>query len=230
MAIFRAGGVVSAISGNLGGTNFVLGKQGPYCRRATPKKQMSSVTQLEHRRAMAIALSFWRDMSEPFKLSWRKFAELMPFTNRLGITRNINGFQLFCRYVCENYPKETDFDIQCRVIEKTPKPTLDAFLPLTTTWYLYVNFPTRHRERMLKIWCSRPVSSSRKTHYSNWFLIYWDLEGPIWNIIQQDPNFHLRLQTWETEEIVSLKIRQKFTDVAGTALYSAPVYTTPFVE
>ena len=53
MAIITAGVVVSSISGNLGSENFVLGKQGPYIRRAPTKGPQKSTLQIEHQLLMA---------------------------------------------------------------------------------------------------------------------------------------------------------------------------------
>lgn len=225
MAIFIPGGVTSAVSGTIGGTNYVLGKQGPFCRNAFSGNKGFSPEQLEHRRAMRFATYYWQQMSSEYQLSWRRIASTIPFLNRFGISRFLSGFQLFSKYVMENYDKETEFNIACDIIGYTPKPVVrTASLNDTGHWAILTDTVIYSGLRTIKVFVSRPVRNTHILHFGNWFRLYWDNEPHELITIQSSLNPHPRLANCRKDEWVSLRVHRRAFPVSGQMLYSAPTY------
>jgi len=231
MAIIIPGGAVSAISGSIGGTNFVRGKQCTYSRNAYSGRKGTSEIQLNHRRGMKIASKFWQSMTPDRRASWRSIASTIPALNRFGISRFLTGYQLFCRYVLENHDREKGFNISCNIIGETPKPIIGGFIVTKGgSWDLLTELGYWTGSRVIKIFASRPVRNSPILHFSNWFLIFWDVEPQILFKIQEPPNVHIRLVNCEADEWVALKILRRMYPTSGRMLYSAPTYISRQVQ
>ena len=225
MAIIKPGGVVAAVSGTIGGTNYVLGKQGPFCRNSFSGNKGFSETQLKHRRAMKAANYFWQNLSTLKRDSWRHVASTIPFLNRFGISRFLTGYQLFCRYVLENYPIETDFDFECDIIGQSSKPIIAvATLGASGEWWILTKSVYWSDPRRIKIWASRPIRNTPKKHYSNWFKVFWGWEPYYYWQIESAIIPHIRLSTCRVGEWVCLKSMRREYPTVGRMLYSAPSF------
>lgn len=97
MAIFRPGPLATAISGTIGGVNFVHAKAGPVIRQRIRRTKNLSLSSLTNRSAMHQVRALWRSLAENQRSAWRKAASDFPFTNRLGLTSNLTGFALFTK-------------------------------------------------------------------------------------------------------------------------------------
>jgi len=225
MAIFKPGGVVAAVSGTIGGQTFALGKQTPFIRNASKVKKGNSVTQLKHRSAMKIANLTWQNMSDLFRESWRHVAGTIPFLNRFGTSRFLTGHQLFCQYVLENYPVETDFNFECDIVGQSSKPVVRIVgLGAAGLWIIITDTIYWQDIRDIKIFVSRPVRNTPKKHYSNWFLLFWGSE-PYHQIEIQHPAVpHERLSTCQVGEWVCLRSMRREYPTSGRMLYSAPAF------
>jgi len=223
MAIIKPGGVVAAVSGTIGGQNFVLGKQGAFCRGASKVKKGMSVIQLEHRRAIKSANYFWQNMSDMFRESWRHVAGTIPFVNRFGISRFLTGYQLFAKYVMENFSDETDFDIECDIIGYSSTPVIQISSILSDgQWQITTEIIGYDGDRKLKVFVSRPVRVTPIHHYSNWFRLWWDVETVAAMTIQSRDDQHPRLATCVVDEWIGFQLKRREFPASGRLLYSAP--------
>lgn len=221
MAIILPGPLVGAISGTVAGTNFGIGKHGAWVRNSYSRKKGNTEYQLVNRKVMHMATTAWFALSDRKKQSWRSAAAITPFLNRLGISRYLTGFQLFCKYVFENYPYEIDFDIACGFCGKTPTAVLlDQIVSEGPNWRIWMQEPIKYTTAVLKIFCSRPYTRSFRRHYNHWFLIYWGAEEFPWIDIQHPGFRHQKLLTVAYTEVVALKIRRRVFYDGGPIFYS----------
>ena len=178
MAIFIPGGVVAAISGTLGGVNFVMGKQGPYCRKASPKRQLSSLSQLEHRQAMKLARFYWQDLSDDNRLSWQRAAANIPVYDRLGRLIKLSGWQLWCKDYLNWYPYTTIPHYPCELIGYSDFPKyMGTHLEIGGNWLFTFSTAVPKNWFGIKLFASRPFRKTECHFFTNYKLIY---NGPVY--------------------------------------------------
>ncbi len=105
MAIFETGGVVGAISGDLGGACF----SNPQGSKVARKKRRPSPHRLPveftSNTKMTYWVKKWAGLTNLQKTAWRTSARLRPRSNRLGISAQNSGFNLF---VLQNTIRHSD--------------------------------------------------------------------------------------------------------------------------
>lgn len=99
MAISRAGGLVGALSGRVGGVVFRSQRVGQVVAVAPRVVDVRSAAQLEARSQRALVVAGWRGLGDDVRQAWRTFAAARPLTNRLGVSRAISGWQAYASYV-----------------------------------------------------------------------------------------------------------------------------------
>lgn len=97
MAIFRAGAVVAAISGTVGGQVFVQSAKGNVIRSTPNQVNQRTPRQLLQRASLSRWLVAWRTLTSAQRLSWNAAARVRNFPNRLGVDRQISGFNLYVK-------------------------------------------------------------------------------------------------------------------------------------
>ncbi len=95
MAIFRPAAPIGAISGNLGGVNFVLGKNGPVVRQRNRRTSQTTKAAHNQRQIFSFLRNAWRNLTDNQRTAWRQAALAHPRRNRLGLTNRITGYQFF---------------------------------------------------------------------------------------------------------------------------------------
>ena len=99
MAIFKPSAVVGAISGTIGGVNFVSGKGSPVLRSKRARNPLRSPDALERQATFTRQAHNWSIEPETIRAQWRQAALDFPHTNRFGVTTRLSGFQLYMAYV-----------------------------------------------------------------------------------------------------------------------------------
>lgn len=97
MAIYTPGPITGGISGNVGGVNFANPSGSKVVRSARPPSPNSSALQSLQASNMQNQILRWANLSELDKNAWRNAASQKLFTNRLGINRNLSGYQYFLK-------------------------------------------------------------------------------------------------------------------------------------
>lgn len=103
MAIFRAGGVVGSVSGKVGGFVYVNGRNGPVVRRAPVRVPSQSEAAIAARGMPGRVAAAWNALTDSQRQSWRTAAAQLKFPNRLGVLRQLSGFQLYSMYAMDIY-------------------------------------------------------------------------------------------------------------------------------
>jgi len=96
MAIFRPGSIVGDVSGKLGGTVFAKGRFGPVVRKRSARSGGRTEAALAARGRLAGVARSWATQSAETRASWDTVAGQVQFVNRLGLARNVTGFNLYC--------------------------------------------------------------------------------------------------------------------------------------
>lgn len=95
MAIIRTGPIVAGISGSIGGQTFVNARGGLIARTRSYRKPNHSATLLEQQSTFANTTRRWRTLTAQQRAAWRALASDHPKTNRLGLTSNQTGFNVY---------------------------------------------------------------------------------------------------------------------------------------
>jgi len=172
MALIQPGPLVSAISGNIGGTNFAITRQGIIARRPSKQPNKHTVHQQMQRTRFSFLKNTWPTLSADQRKSWNAAALSTSFTNRLGLKKLISGANLFMMYNAQ-IGRPADF------------LALDAPTPIrtTSTNYLTHDFeddPPRYRiflnptstfvgQRIF--FAARSMTSNPRTSFRNWRFI-----------------------------------------------------------
>lgn len=90
--------VYSAVSGSIGGITYSHNAGGMYSRtRATPTNPNSTAQQAA-RAAMSAASAQWSLYTDANRALWNAYAAATAWTDRLGQSIQVTGFQAFCRW------------------------------------------------------------------------------------------------------------------------------------
>lgn len=111
MAIFTPGPLIGAITGNIGGLNFVLARSGPVVRQRIRRTKSTDPRRAATQQGMQLVRKSWRNLTDSQRTAWRQAALSVPHTNRLTITSNLTGFALFVRYNTERLALTRDAGI-----------------------------------------------------------------------------------------------------------------------
>ncbi len=95
MAIFRPSALVGALSGKVGGAEFVIGRGAPYVRKAQHKIKHQSPSRLNAQAIYAQATRNWEALTDTQRTAWRALAQIVPAKNRLGVPRTQTAFELY---------------------------------------------------------------------------------------------------------------------------------------
>ena len=173
MAIFLPSPVIGAISGNLGGACFVLSKSGPVIRQRIRRTRQGDARHAQMRAAVQRFRIAWRDLSEEQRTSWRQSAISFPFTNRLGVTSTLSGFQLFMKLNLFTYDEP---NIGILPLIETP-PNLTAFAPFRLDSFepnqaggpiLFFSNPSGGPTQSVSIFGARSFSSAPRLFWNSY--------------------------------------------------------------
>lgn len=97
MAIFRPSPLVGAVSGRVGGAEFVNGRGAPYVRKAQHKIRHDSPARLDAKAIYTQAIRAWENLTDTQRQAWRALAQIQTGTNRLSVPRTMTGFEAYIR-------------------------------------------------------------------------------------------------------------------------------------
>lgn len=121
MAIFLPSPLVGAISGPVGGVTFVTSGRGQVVKGPATTCVRQSPLQLEHRARVQRYQCKWRGLTSAQRDQWRVAAVAVRRVNRLGVVRQMTGFQLFMSINLNNVSwKSYDYSIPPAVLVTPP--------------------------------------------------------------------------------------------------------------
>jgi len=95
MALTRFGSIVQALSGRVGAYCYARQGATSIVRTAPLPGALNSAANLTARAALVHARGLWNDLSDAEVLTWSNAAKQLTTTNRLGLKRQISGFNCF---------------------------------------------------------------------------------------------------------------------------------------
>jgi len=122
MAICRAGGLVGALSGRVGGVVFRSQRVGQVVASPGWAADKASAAQLEARSRRAFVVAGWRGLTDDVRQAWRTFAQSRPVVNRLGVSRAISGWQSYSSYAGVVFGSEPPVGVE-------PPQRMDMIMP-----------------------------------------------------------------------------------------------------
>lgn len=98
MALVKYGGGIVQASGSIAGNTFARNRYGNYMRARTKPVNPQSARQVAARNRIAFLAEEWSDtLTAAQRLAWGAYAAAVAWTNKLGETINLTGFNMFCR-------------------------------------------------------------------------------------------------------------------------------------
>ena len=97
MALIRLGGLVTAISGKIGGQTLGTSASGSYIKNTgTPRKAITLLQQTKMQR-MSTSAQAWRALSSAQRAVYISASPSYPYLNRVGETKYYSGFAIFTK-------------------------------------------------------------------------------------------------------------------------------------
>lgn len=98
MALIKLGGLVSNISGSIGGVTFARNRGGAYIRNRTIPLNPQTVRQVIVRQIFGSLSNLWSvTVTAVQRTAWELYASNVPLTNTLGEDRNVSGINMYSR-------------------------------------------------------------------------------------------------------------------------------------
>lgn len=208
MAIFRPGPIISAVSGNLGGLNFAYSRNSSYIRKALRRTNKHTLRQTGNRALFTYLIRAWADLTNAQRIAWNAAAVTTVFHSRLGIHRNISGFQFFTKYNLPIFASTGLITLPPDNVARVPQP--DA-LPynFSASGVMSINWTQQPLPTpcTLLTYGSRPLSAKTDRYFNNWlFLAYFpSTAGP--NNTNISAAWYAKLGAPIQGEVVAVKMR-----------------------
>lgn len=169
MAIIRTTAIVQAISGKVGGTTFAQTKNGIVVKTNPQKKRQQNARTLAQRNRYSIQRKRWQNFSQETRDIWNLVARNTPYTNRLGITRTLNGFQLFMK----TFLQGRDFAVPApapQTFSGKTAPATSLTLSVTSGGAKTIAWTTlaSSSAQWIIITAARPGTTAPLTYFRNW--------------------------------------------------------------
>jgi hypothetical protein len=103
MAIVRMGSVVGGISGRVGGVVFAGGRAGAVAKAAGRRVGGQTTRAMAAQSVPSAVAGAWNALTDAQRASWRTAAASLQRTNRLGMGRQISGWQLYFAVIVPRY-------------------------------------------------------------------------------------------------------------------------------
>jgi hypothetical protein len=208
MAIFTPGPAIGAISGNLGGVNFVVGKHFPYIRTRALKTDKNTQDQLYRRARVQQVSQYWSNIDEDKRLAWNTAAQTLSLKNRVGATRGMSGHQLFLWMNMSSLLAISVFE--------DPPPNLWAIpaaqeveLTASASGSIEVDFfiPFPAPSAFVHYYGARTVSTKPRSHFGFWnhLVNTHEIWGP--NSTDITTHFQSKLGNVIEGEVIGVKLR-----------------------
>lgn len=91
MALFKQGGLVSELSGKVGGVVFSRNRGGSVIRTFTVPANPKTAYQIEVRNALTSASVAWKSLTDAQRAAWAAWAQENPVRNRVGESIRLQG-------------------------------------------------------------------------------------------------------------------------------------------
>lgn len=167
---------MAAASGSVGALTFVQGRSGPVIRTRTVGVQKQSAAQLARRGRWALLRKAWQTLPGGSREAWRVFAAEAVRVNRLGVKRQLSGFQWFLEHNGGGNPASVDYTSTppANLRIEAPEKVLPSFLS-GGVLRVKLTMDVGPGEANVIISGSRPVSGKDRAHFGFWRWVYDEL-------------------------------------------------------
>lgn len=180
MALIKLSGIVTAISGKMGGTSFGTSASGAYAKNSgTPRKSLT-LSQKGKMALMGTTSQRWRGLTQTQRDTFNAASPDYPYLNRVGETKFYSGYAIFTQLV--NNLAGNSFSV-------TPVPLPKfSFTPLTnldfTDPYNEGFFEGRNGQEgvVYRLFVTRVSSVGISSPYKNHFYMSQEVT-PVGNVI-----------------------------------------------
>ncbi len=224
--LYQPGPLIGGASGSINGVTFVLSKNGPVLRRRGQKRKTLSAKQLQRVALVQNAQNDWRALTEADKEAWRTLASNFQLPNRLGVRRNISGYQWWLFFALISPTAGVPVSNVPPALGLTgPTTDLAATYSLTTGFQITFTKPLTFPGLVMFAFATRPFSTSLRKSYNSYKLMGVEsvrIPAPFWEV-----PFEAIYGTPQIGEIIPFKVRtwlpQKFPSmlVTGTTTVTA---------
>ncbi len=167
MAIVTTGPIVGAISGQVGGQLFKQTRYGTVLCNSpvtTDRKTQSQITQRAN--YITIKKKWTETLTADHRAAWRACAANITFPNRLGIKRNLSGFQFFMKH---NFPFGSLYPVALipPLFPRIEAPT-DLTIDFSESGNLFVdfNFTSPTMTSYIIFYGQRPITNKTLSSYN----------------------------------------------------------------
>ena len=138
MARVKFSGLISAMSGKIGGSIFGQGPAGNFLRANSYSQQPNSNPQQRQRNKIFIASQMWRTLSETEKQGYKDEVNNYPYLNKFGETVYRSGYALFL-FLSNNL----------LLVDQQPSAIVPTFVPVTTP---VINYLENRTTELIYAW------------------------------------------------------------------------------
>lgn len=169
MALIKLGGVVTQISGKVGGQTFGTGPAGSYMKNSgTPRKSITTL-QLAKMSTAALTAQSWRALTQTVRNTYIAASPSYPYLNRVGETKFYSGYQIYCKL-------KGNQEASSVLVTNAPLPIFSFTLPATTTLVYAVGVLTLDSSSaqlgvVYRLFMSSPASIGISNSYRNQYFI-----------------------------------------------------------
>lgn len=169
MALIRLGGLVTAISGKIGGQTLGTSASGSYIKNTGTPRKTISLLQQQKMQIMATSAQAWRKLTNAQRLVFTAASPSYPYLNRVGETKYYSGFAIFTKL------RNNLLNIGALALP-TPLP-LTSFPPLLSPAVTFsaggfqISSLGTYSVATYRLFMSRPASRGITSSYKNQFFI-----------------------------------------------------------
>lgn len=178
MAIYRAGPVVQAISGNLGSVCFVLGKGSPIVRQRQLPDRSRTLSQKAWQAKYNYIERAWFGLTEDQKLAWLNLARQLNFADALGVSSTRQPLNIFLKYNLLVPDPVTDLVEDAPVAAISDQPSSFTWEPHEGGPYLlYYIWPGFAAGGFITAYGARTFSPRPRNWFGNYRIVFqtsWD--------------------------------------------------------
>jgi len=177
--------LMSAISGNVGGTEYAMTKDGMIMKKRKPSKKMNSPAEIAARRTFQEWALRWSSLSPEQVRAWNAYAKTHPITDRLGGVKNVSGRNLFMKLRMPISPNYDPFvEVEPPLLTAQEYEVAGAlFWAGGPYWYFALEVPPTADIEVDSVWIARFQSPSETHKPQSWIKVCSILNTIIWNNI-----------------------------------------------
>lgn len=149
MGVFKLGPIITDITGSIGGTTFVRGKQSMYMQNKSRGASNSRLFQNKRLSEIGSIFRKWNTLTSLHRADWNLIALNYTFPDKFGVMRNLTGRQLFTKLNVQLLPVKSFILAADQVSSVVQTVTIDNFLITTSLGSAEIQYSTGANENFI---------------------------------------------------------------------------------